>query len=156
MLLDGEIVEKEHHSWHSLEMARIFFSRPFRRSAQECWSFSPEYRARKGSSVLDKFVSNTISFHCLLELISQDKLPLLGVIRSLRNLKNAVKSPEYLFCEVEDTVAPQRMIKAFEALPEESERKLTPEGDNEELFETVADLNIVADFFAQYDDRAKR
>jgi hypothetical protein len=148
MMDDGEIVEKYHPSLRSLEMARTFFSRPIRYGAirYKCWSFSPVKGAPKGSSILDMFVTNMISFHYLLDLISRDQLPLLGVIKSLRDLQAAVKSPVYLFCEVEGTVAPEFMIKAFKALPEESKQSLTTEGEDDNLFEEVVNLNVVADF----------
>jgi len=151
MLDDGELAlrQNDHPSWCSLEVARVFFSVDFRHRANECWNFTPEmrgYGAFKGEMVLDAFVTQMLSFGYLVDLISRDRLPMLGVITALRDVQTALRTPVYAFGEVENAVAPEFLIEPFEALPEESRERLTNEGEDDNLFDELVDLNVVADF----------
>jgi hypothetical protein len=56
-----------------------------------------------------------------------------------------LKSPVYHYVEVEDGGAPKMMEDAFDNLEPESANRLTT-GEDDELFESAVNLDLVADF----------
>jgi hypothetical protein len=142
----GELQERvtKHPNKKFLKVPRMFFNNTPTPAERDYWIETPDYYE---TDTLDMFTPDTISFDNLLLHIECDgEQPLFfSVVKALRRMQNVLKSPVYHYVEVEDGGAPKMMEDAFDNLEPESANRLTT-GEDDELFESAVNLDLVADF----------